>query len=665
VVEPKRPRKKDCKGSSRPPGDRRGSKAGPSSEGGTTDPRAPSEAARAEAVVVPAGVGSVPSDEREGPPAIAPPFTPPPTKESFDQLHRKAARAQPRRGSITQPPPAWQPEEVTLGFAMVSGDDGALHELPEPTLLATILIAVEADRHRIVNRLAGGADEEIEAVASVYWPLIVLPGRQAPEVAIFDGTGVWTRAFRYTILPPMENVTPLLAADLAPAEFLDRMRRLMPYFAQDTGTEVLNVEGFLPIDPPLLFDILSHSDVRSDPQTPHAGFLPSRREMTWYQDTVGQMFRWLDRFDSDLQTLRGVRDRFHGLISDIERRLDAEYVRLHAESLERAQQAAAQSEQEIAAIQTHYRARIQPHVATLRRTHAVIAHAETSAATADTLAFRATYRRTAGDVHHARKKHAEATIRQANLEAAEARQEIERIHAAERADSERALVNAGQVEQHYARALGDHELFRDELSAAGVELLHAVDGQIAARSAQKNLLAGYFLPVPNLANVSVVWFPLWLATLRGSRGVRQLVFPPMQVLEQKGWGGALKQALGGVVLPVEPRTAQFDKVLRTTMEDALRRDAWLSTATQELTRAADVLVDPDVLHRLQQGLRDLGRQGWITPKQEKSFLAVYVGRAQRRAGLPEGITAPIPVGASSDRLAPPRPPEVGPPPPPS
>jgi hypothetical protein len=535
---------------------------------------------------------------------------------------------------------------------MVSDASGALHELPEPTLLATILVAVEADRHRLVNRLSGGSDEEIEAVASLFWPLIVLPGRQTPEVAIFDGTGVWARSFRYTVLPSMDHVSGLLGGGIPAIEFLERARSLMPHFAQDPGTEVLNIEGFLPVDPPLLFGILSHSDVRNDPQTPHAGFLPARHEMTWYQDTVSQMFRWLDRFDGDLQTLRGVRDQIQLLLSETEGRLDAEDLRLQAERRERVQQAEAQSEQEIGAIQARYRALIQPHVAVLRRAHAAIAHAEASAATADALAFRATHRRTSGDAHHLRRKQAEAAIRRANLEAGEARNEIERIHAAERQDTERAIQAAGQVEQGYARVLGDHELFRDELSAAGLDLLQAVDGQMAARSAQKNLLAGYFIPVPSLAGVRVVWFPLWMATLRGSRGIRQIVFPPMQVRGEMRWGGALKQALGGVVLPVEPRTAEFDKVLRTTMEDALRRDPWLSTATQELTRAADVLVDPDVLHRLQQGLRDLAREGWITPKQEKSFLAVYVGRSQRRAGAPEGSPAPVPVGVTGQGYSP-------------
>ncbi|MGI0156317.1 MAG: hypothetical protein ACREDE_09350, partial [Thermoplasmata archaeon] len=443
----------------------------------------------------------------------------------------------------------------------------------------------------------------------------------------------------------MDNVTAQLNGDLPPSECLDRVRRLTPHFAADPGTEVLTVEGFLPVDPPLLFDVLSHSDFRSDPQTPHAGFLPSRREMPWYRETVNHMFRWLERFDHDLETLAGVRGHIQGVVAETEQRLDSEYAHLQVEARERVQEATLRSENEIAALHAGFRGQIQQQVVALRRAQAIVAHAEASVATAQTLSFRATHRRVAEGGHLARRERAESDIRKSLLDAAEARNAIERIHAAERSGVERLVANVTWVEQGYARALADRELFRDEFSAAGLDLVHAVDGQIAARAAQKNLLAGYFLPVASLADVRVVWFPLWLATLRGSRGVRQLVFPPMQVRAGLRLGAAIKQLLGGVVLPVEPRTAQFDTVLRATMEDALRKDPWLSTATRELTRAADVLVDSDVLHRLQQGLRELGRGGWITAKQEKHFLAAYASLAQRRAGAPPaappGATSPL------------------------
>ncbi len=543
---------------------------------------------------------------------------------------------------MMQPPPAWRPDEVTLGFAMSADAQGRLEELPEPTLLATILVAVEADRRRLLNQLSGRGDEEIEAVANLFWPLIVLPGRKDPEVAIFDGTGVWRRAFRYTRPPSLDAVGKLLVEPPPPKLFLERARALVPQFAHDPGSEVLTVEGFLPVDPPLLFDVLSHSEFRSDPQSPHAGFLPARHDVRWYGDIVSEMYRWLDRFDSDLGALGDARGRVEATLARMDGVIQEEYDRLLTESRTRVAEAVARSEAETVQIHRRHRDEIQRQLATIRTAQAKIVHGEKSMATAETLAFRASHRRKEGEPHTARRREAENAVHNAHRDAAEARQSIERIHAEERADLERSLAGVAQVERQYAQALADHELFRDEFRSGGADFLQAIDGQIAARSAQKNLLAGYFLPMPSLAGVRVIWFPLWVATLRGARGLRQLVFPPMQVRAEKRLSGALKQFFGGVVLPVEPRTARFEKVLRTTMEDALRNDPWLSAATQELTRASDVLVDPDVLGRLKEGLVDLSRGGWVTKKQEESFLTAYADRAQRRArrGTPPGAELP-------------------------
>lgn len=554
---------------------------------------------------------------------------------------------------MMQPPPAWQPDEVTLGFAMVTDEAGGVHELPEPTLLATILLAVEADRRRLLHRIVSRTEEEIEGVANLFWPLVVLPGRSAPAVAIFDGTGVWKRSFRYTLLPDLEQGTTLLSGNLPPPEFLDRMRKLLPQLAHDPGAEVLTVEGFLPVDPPLLFDVLSHSDLRSDPQSPHAGFLPARHDVIWYREAVEQMYRWLDRFDSDIEKLGNMRSRVQTQVAESERGLDDEYRRLEAESRERVAEASAQADAEIASLQTAHRAEIQRHVLRMREAQATIARSEATVATADTLSFRSQHRRTEGNMHAQRRAQAESRARDANRDGAESRKEIERIHAKERADLEHAVGKVTQIEQRFARALADRELFRDEFSAAGADVLQAIDGQIAARSTQKNLLAGYFIPVENLAGIRVVWFPLWVASLRGPAGIRQLVFPPMRVLSEKRLGGTLRQMFGGLVLPVEPRTAQFDKVLRTTMEEALRKDPWLSAATQELTRAADVLVDPEVLPRLEVGLRTLRREGWITPRQEESFLSAFVDRARRRGLATAGSGAPVPAGATTEPYRPP------------
>jgi hypothetical protein len=578
----------------------------------------------------------------------APASLAPPTKESFDDLAKKVAKAEPWRGSVTQPPPAWEPDEVTLGFAIVNEKSGETRELPEPTVLATILIAVEHDRRGILNRVAASFEEEVDAVANLFWPFLVIHGGGADQAAIFDGTGVWKRTFRYTLMPSMDGIRPLQDASRTPEDYLVRMRALTPYLGRDAGAEILTVEGFLPLDPPLLFDVLSQSRFRSDPQSPHAAFLPARHKVEWYNEEVGQMRTWLDRFENDLKVLGEIRAQIDTILKETERRLGEEYRKAEEAARERAQKEAARADAEVGRLQQSHHAEVQRHLETIRKAQGVIAHSEAAIATSDTLAFRASHRRADPAPHQSRGKQAQNAVRVANRQIGESRRAIEQVHEQQRAAQEQAIAKVAEVERASAQALAQKELFRDEYVAAGSDLLQSIDGQIAARSSQRNLLAGYFLPLPSLASVSVVWFPLWIATLRSSKGVRQIVFPPMQLRAGVGLGGTLKRLFGGIVLPLEPRTAQFDKVLRPTMEEALARDPWLSAATLELARAADILVDPDVLQRFQEGLGELRRQGWISHKQETDFFRSYTDRLHRRAGHGAGVAGAVPTGAKTE-----------------
>ena len=550
-----------------------------------------------------------------------------------------------------QPPSAWQPDEVTLSFALRLLPDGNHQELPAPIVLATILIAVESERRRLVHLLTAGGGEEIEAVANLFWPLIVLPGPTPPQVAIFDGTGVWTRTFRYTLLPPMDRVHALLDRPGTVSEFVTQSRSLLPMFGHDPGAERLTVEGFLPVDPPLLFDVLSHSDFRSDPQVPHAGFLPARHDAAWYREVVGHMQRWLDRFEQDLATLNAVREKVSAQVARLTAALDTEVRRLDEEVQRQRVETLSAVEEEMRSIEARHRQSIRGHLEGIRVAQAQSVHARASASTADTLLQRARHRQAETDHHVARARESDRAVRQAERDIEDLRREVERVQTLERGELERSISRAGQVEQEHVRRLAERELIRDEFTATAGDLLRAIDGQLAARSMQKNLLEGYFLPLTSLAEVRVIWFPLWTATLRGPRGVRQLVFPPMQVRTETGLVDALKSLFGGVVLPLEPKTAQFDKVLRATMEESLQKDPWLSVATQELSRAADVLVDPDLMTRFEEGLTELRAAGWITPKQAADFRKTYAGRASRRAGASPS-TPHLPPGAAAEPYKP-------------
>ncbi|MCI4362204.1 MAG: hypothetical protein L3J77_03325, partial [Thermoplasmata archaeon] len=199
--------------------------------------------------------------------------------------------------------------EVTLGFALGAGPNGDPRELSESVVLATILASVEAERTSLATRFGLGAREAVDAVANVYWPIAVLPAPVPGRIAIFDGTGVWRRTFRRSLLPPLAPIHQALDVPRDPVDLLATLGELQPRFLADPGSDVLTVEGFLPVDPPLLFDVLAQASFPREPQTSHPGFLPARHEYSWYASAVEQIARWVDRFDSELEQLDGLRGK--------------------------------------------------------------------------------------------------------------------------------------------------------------------------------------------------------------------------------------------------------------------------------------------------------------------------------------------------------------------
>ncbi len=539
---------------------------------------------------------------------------------------------------------------MTLRFATLAAASGEPVEVSGPMLLATILLAVESDRRDIRNRVAAGFEEEVEAVANLYWPFLIVRGEGALGAAVFDVTGVWKRTFRYSVMPSAEAVRPVLAAGQAPAEYLGRMGAVSKEFRQESGVEVLTVDGFLPVDPPFQAELLAESRHPSSPPAPHPGFLPARHKVEWYEEEVSRMRDWLERFEADLGVLREVRSRVEANVRAGRELLDEEYRRADEEARERSRAATEAAHEEIGQIQQAHHAEVRRHLESIRTAHRTVAQSEAAIATAGTLAERAVGRRADARPHEARAREARQAIRRARAEVRQRRRAIEQVHEQQRFAQEAALARVTELDRTDAQALSRLELFRDHFLSAGDELLRAIDDQVSARSRQREVLAGYFLPPSEVPAAKVVWLPLWVATLRSPRGARQVVFPPLKARETVGVGGALKRLFGGVVLPLEPRTVPFDRGFRVAIEQALAADPWIARVVQELTRAADVLADPDVLDRFEEGLSEIRGNRWISPKQATDYLRTYREVLRKRSAHPPATDAP---NLPSEGVAPP------------
>jgi len=88
----------------------------------------------------------------------------------------------------------------------------------------------------------------------------------------------------------------------------------------------------------------------------------------------------------------------------------------------------------------------------------------------------------------------------------------------------------------------------------------------------------------------------------------------------KGVLGSLKSTFGGAVLPLEPKTHQFEQIFRDGIQKALAEDASLAALLASVGNANNLLHLANLRTLLSRGLADMKAQGWIKDKHERELL---------------------------------------------
>lgn len=525
---------------------------------------------------------------------------------------------------ISELPLALRPdetEELTLGYALVPDISGATHELPQGVVVATLLLALEAERSRLARLFSTHEPPWLEALAKLYWPLVVVPSSDPGRAALFDGTAVWTGTFQVPRLPwlpgAVEGSVPRWTA-ARPA--IEALHRVAEEFSGPAPVDVLTVPGFMASDPPLFLDMLTHLSLRGEPGADRAAFLPARHDIGWYRRAVALLDDSLTRLREDIRTLERLRDGVRTATGELVLALDQEYTgaelradsrraSLEREFLDRIQESRNAADEQVRRELDH-----------LLRARRRLARNRPQVDVARQLAERASAHTLDPTPHADRAQAARGHADAAERQLAEAREEIERIHGRLRERYQALVEEVGRGEEEIARELGERELDRDAVVAASTRAMETLENQIALRSDHRRNLSRGFLPLPAFGAVRVAWFPFWLAVWDGPSGKIPRVFPPMRVRPTAGLGERVKGWLGGGVLPpLQPRTDRFGGEMRRQLEHALIHDPWLARAASGLVRTADITQDPAFLDQLSSGLDELARTGWISPRRAEQY----------------------------------------------
>ncbi|MCI4334975.1 MAG: hypothetical protein L3K04_05045, partial [Thermoplasmata archaeon] len=465
---------------------------------------------------------------------------------------------------------------------------------------------------------------------------------------IFDGTGVWKQSFRHSRVPSLDGLPDLLSRAPPSAEVAPWLRNLRAPLAREPPSDVMTIEGLMPVGFPLLSDILTQASFRTEPIYPHAGFLPARRPIGWYESAAAQIAASLQRIDNELAEVTRVRSAVEGFCRTIYGRLDNERRQLQFDASHRSRfPARAEMDQEAHSVSRSLREQIQAELDRIRIADIAIAEAQASAHVATELSARGSARGRDVLPMRNRSRAAAESERHARQEIRKARLRIAALHERERSAFEVLTDRVAVVERRIAADLAAHELLRDEAQSAGSDLLAALDAHLQRQRADRETLGSHLLAVPALEGVRTLWLPFWIATLVDSRHARCVVFPPTRVRSGVGVGDAIRNLFGGVVLPLEPRTAEFGRGLRMTLEAAIASDPWLFGVTRQIVRAADLTSGPEFLQRMALGLQELREAGCIRADHERRYFEAASHHLRSRPMGSGGGEEPTPTGVSA------------------
>lgn len=517
---------------------------------------------------------------------------------------------------------------LILPFAVIEREGGVAEEFPIDMTLATVLADVENQREKA--GVLRKREEVLEFTSLLYWPIVVVPWRQGRHL-VFDGMGVWSHVVAQGKIP--DAISFAAAVDAAKdaktlAGILAPRSAAFDGFANVDNVPIMG----LFIHEEFMRDVLAHLALAKPRLLRGNPILEARLAPDQARAAVAKMQASVDGMVKDRDSLSAARSSLEraldGARRDLAARRDAT-VRAYDAKIEGIRP---DVNAKVAALEREREARwssMQPKLldmqAGARKAEADFAAWDAESRRRDDLAAaaRARERRDAANMELG---HAKNEVLRYQDEMAQARASFDRqiqvqwdrIRELERMrDAEVAALN--QEEQNLVALVA-------KLSLGIAGLTRQLEDGI-------RFLESQGVPTP-ATDVTTVRMPILVAAFASDRGRRFVVYPPMVAKAGKGVLGGIRSTFGGAVLPLEPKTQQFEQIFRAGIEKALGEDASLAAYVASVGNGNNLLHMANLREMLARGLAQMKAQGWIKDRHERELLEAlerHIATAARTA----------------------------------
>lgn len=502
---------------------------------------------------------------------------------------------------------------LVLPFAVIEREGAPAQEFPVEMTLATVLADVEKAREKA--GLLKAREETLEFTSLLYWPIVVAPWQEGRHL-VFDGMGIWSYVFSMGKVPDARGFAASLDSAADYRALLGLLQSRATLFDAFPDIERVPVMGLF-IHEELMKDILGHAALAKTRTIRSTSLLTARI----LSPQVGEATR-----------------KMRGLLDQMKTNQDS--LAVAGSALERALE---RTRREIAALRektiASYGAKIDgvrpdvtSRVASLERER----DEKWAAMQPRLLDLQAQVQKAEADYAHwdmAAKTQYGPEAQAAGQRAYAARGELDRSREAvtryqqETAQTRESYDRQIQAQWERIRELErarDAEVQRLSQEEQGVASLvarlgGALNGLARQLDEAGKFLAGQGVPAA-VTDVTLIRMPIVVASLVGDRGRRLVVYPPMVARAGKGVIGGIRSTFGGAVLPLEPKTEQFEREFRAGIERAIASDPSLAAYLTSVGNSNNMLHMANLREMLARGLAGLKSQGWIKDRHERDLI---------------------------------------------
>jgi len=504
--------------------------------------------------------------------------------------------------------------ELVMPFAVIEREGAVAEEFPFEMTLATVLADVEMQREKA--GVLRKREEALESASMLYWPIIVVPWRENRHL-VFDGMGVWSYVFAQGRIPDARSFGAAIDAARDYKSLLGLLSERAAYFDQFANVDHVPIMGLF-IHEEFMRDVLAHIALAKPRQLPGNPMLTARLSEEHVRTAVERMRGVIGAMAKDLDALAAAGKSLEGGLS----RARAEFAAVRENTVaayqKQVDRVRPDVNAQVARLEKEREERwsaMQPKMLDLqaqsRKAEADLAGWDAESRRRDDMAaasqarerrdaVRRDLERIRGDVARYQDEMAQA---RSNFDR-QIQAQWDRIREIERQrDAEIAKLN--QEEQSAVALVGKLSLGLGGLTRQLQESIRFLDSQGVQATVRET---------------TIVRMPIVVASFASERGRRIVVYPPMVAKAGKGVFGSLKSTFGGAVLPLEPKTQQFEEIFRGGIEKALVEDASLGAYVASLGNSNNLLHLGNLRDMLGRGLREMKAQGWIKDKHERDLI---------------------------------------------